>query len=405
MEVILFGDVFDHIIIPFLVPIDLYNLVQTCRKYQKKIKMSHIKKSTIREMNRRLYRIFGRDLDGFKSALKNSNGIISGSFVLQCILGEKWDNSDVDVYVDALLFESNTYPNIFNNMPNHLKFDTRFVSDELIKIIDNYEEPCSIKEDIFGFMKRKNYSAWQLDVHGYCSPDLVNIVDYTINTKKIQIIGTTEKNLTSFIMDSYDFDVCKNIYDYNNVTIYCLNDIFTKNTNFNKTYDIDKNVQRYLKYSKRGFEFYSQKKVNKINDINVFDHVGIETIKIIPTDDKYKSITTNNFACMENGIYFMRKPGSISRKDMVFKIQDNNLTLDKIPAYRCDSKCLFHSIYPKIYHLHANVTSSFQDPRYVEKNHIAFNDLPNRNYNPMKKWDSYEYHTCQKIFIIDEQFI
>lgn len=40
-----------------------------------------------------------RRVDEFKHQLELCNGIISGSFIVQCILGETWDNSDLDIFI------------------------------------------------------------------------------------------------------------------------------------------------------------------------------------------------------------------------------------------------------------------------------------------------------------------
>lgn len=38
------------------------------------------------------------DVDNFLEALVNSRGVISGSFILQCLIGEEYDRSDIDIY-------------------------------------------------------------------------------------------------------------------------------------------------------------------------------------------------------------------------------------------------------------------------------------------------------------------
>ncbi len=96
---VLYGDVFWHNIINYLSPIDLYNLVQTCKYYEQNINMQHVKNNTIKQLNNKLSNIFGPKLPEFKNILQDVNGIISGSCILQSILGEKWEKSDIDIFI------------------------------------------------------------------------------------------------------------------------------------------------------------------------------------------------------------------------------------------------------------------------------------------------------------------
>ena len=85
---------------------DLYNLAQTCKRFQKQIKMVHMKKSVHHEVQRRMGHICGNKWNTISKVMKKSGAIISGSFVLQCIMGEQWNGSDIDIYVKCDLFDA-----------------------------------------------------------------------------------------------------------------------------------------------------------------------------------------------------------------------------------------------------------------------------------------------------------
>jgi len=60
MNKVLFGDAF-NIIKQFLLPIELYQLSQSCKKYNQLITENAINNNTIDEMMKRLRIIFGND--------------------------------------------------------------------------------------------------------------------------------------------------------------------------------------------------------------------------------------------------------------------------------------------------------------------------------------------------------
>src|SRR5437868_9219660 len=96
-------------ILSFLKPKFAYNFIITCKLFHLKF---NIKSNLIYEINFRLNKIFGDKTDDFKQLLKDTNSVISGSFIIQCLLNEYW-NTDIDIYI----------PTIGNNIyqPDELK--------------------------------------------------------------------------------------------------------------------------------------------------------------------------------------------------------------------------------------------------------------------------------------------
>uniref|UniRef100_A0A6C0CB15 Uncharacterized protein n=1 Tax=viral metagenome TaxID=1070528 RepID=A0A6C0CB15_9ZZZZ len=344
MEIILFGDIFDDIL-PMLIPIDLYNLVQTCKIYQQKIKMSHIKLTTINEINRRLFEMFEDDFDSFKKAMRESDATISGSFIVQCILGEKWSNN-VNIYVSSKIY-------------GEFIMQTK---QETINILEYMREKYELSKN-----SRKEYDKQIIGVS-------------YVNGKQIRFINIQNEKIESYMKREFDFNICKNSYVNNNVKIYQINEIFTRHTNFAPKYDLIKNMNRYIKYHKRGFNFYLDTRYNLVTNHNIWDNFRIDIIKVTPIKisyDKCGAIMTginNNFTCIENIISFGHY--KTTKYVKILEMQNTDLIVDMRPC-RCGGyvECLFKYIYPNISHLHSCIYKSCQkdgvrDAIYVLDNFI-----------------------------------
>ena len=182
-------------IILYLKPKDAYNLIITCHNYKKKF---NIKKNLINEINYRLYNIFGDKLDQFKKLMKDTQSVISGSFIIQCLLDEYWDCSDIDIYVSK--YEPSSKFNIDDFMFHNMKFHGR-------------HENCDRNNDIKWVRTYKPDTIYIIDDYGCYRAIKKN------NSKShydIQIIGLgvakTYSSIKTFIDTTFDFDVCKNMY-------------------------------------------------------------------------------------------------------------------------------------------------------------------------------------------------
>jgi predicted MPP superfamily phosphohydrolase len=332
-----------------LIPMDLYNLVQTCKRYQQKIKMTHIKKSTLDEIDRRLFKIFGTNLDSFKNVLRESDATISGSFIIQCILGERWSWSDIDIYVNTEIFvkfvksERKTRPVVVNRLSPKKK-----ERKNILKYLKNeYGSHGNFRDDY--------------------GDDITDMINFNVNKNKIQIIGIYDKNFKSYMEISFDFNICKNMYAYRNIDIFQINEIFTKCTNFAPRYDLKKNIDRYLKYRERGFNFYLGTKNDLVTNSNILNHLCIDIIHVDPIKKSHRkckkimSDVNNNFMCIKNIISFVEDPKKLPRANYkkLLKIQDSELITD-VQIYPCSDlfTCLFNYIYPNICHLHAHIYDS-----------------------------------------------
>src|SRR5437762_1587018 len=86
-----FWDIRDNVLVEYLNPLDILKITDSSSTFEKCL---------IYHINERLKKIFGDKYLQFKSILSKFNLAISGSFVLQCILGIEWEASDLDIVQD-----------------------------------------------------------------------------------------------------------------------------------------------------------------------------------------------------------------------------------------------------------------------------------------------------------------
>lgn len=246
-------------------PLSLFKLRSLNKSYYKIITLDVIHESIIKEINNRLFVIFGDSLVIFKQLLEQKKAIISGSFILQCILGEYWIDSDIDIFCPVNIY------NNFNFLENFLITRLNF------KIKNNYQ-------DNYGYNTRvKNFE----------------VIKH--NDKiKIQIIELfIESNYEKLNMhvNGTDFDICKNMFyvenNVDNIRISALNNIFNKIIKSANNSGID----RCQKYYKRGF--------NIVDNIANISHVYVDST-LIPNE--YEILTGDPSIC---ACYPMSLNGSI----------------------------------------------------------------------------------------------
>lgn len=194
------------IIIKYISLTDLYNLSLICKKMYKILhnKILPIFKSNI--VNNLKY-IFKDQYIIFIKQMYKYQAKIYGSFIIQCLLEETYDNSDVDIFID--------------NQYNFDKF-TKYM-------INTYNNICC----------RNLYDT--------------NVINTNVNNKLIQFIHNTNKQ-------QFDFNICEGTISFDNN-----NDIIINKLNysciFNKTCVINNDeykintMQRLIKYANRGFIF------------------------------------------------------------------------------------------------------------------------------------------------------
>lgn len=114
------------------------------------------------------------DFDKFMKQLIENKGLISGSFCLQIIQDEKYENSDIDVF-----FHSIVYANIFQQY-----------------LADNYEIKC-----------KTNGSSYATN------SNVLSSLKYGISNVQINVIAT--ENLSEHI-SNFDLSFCRSSFDGTN---------------------------------------------------------------------------------------------------------------------------------------------------------------------------------------------
>ena len=226
---VLTGDCFYHGIIEYIDNPEFAELIKSCSHYRKNI-TNYIKTKTKLRINKRLHDIFEDRTEQFKQIIEETGAIISGSFVLQCILNEKW-KGDIDIYTSI---NKNDYKNS----------DNKFVDNFSYTILDIF---------LAEIMDRN------INVSGYWNTlhHKVKCVRTFENSKKVKIhvIQLDIENyneLYDLIKYNYDYDIYKNIYYIedlkDNISIYALNKILTKETYFRLCCSWNTSIIRYQKY-------------------------------------------------------------------------------------------------------------------------------------------------------------
>lgn len=238
----------NHTAHQFLSAKDLYTLSKTCKTFENLINDKTINDSIISKINSRLERLFGDKTKEFKDLLCETKAVISGSFIIQCILGEEW-NSDIDIFIpikDAKLFRAHVENGIHSGL---LTLIDRFLYDDADFAEVGYNNYDGVLGAEYGIHTTRTYAPWNND------RDVIN------NSEKIQLILVNcpmDYNvMKNFIFESFDFEICKNIYyndEQDNIVISNMNDILEKTLTFEtakKT--VGNTVERAEKYEKRGF--------------------------------------------------------------------------------------------------------------------------------------------------------
>uniref|UniRef100_A0A6C0CA92 F-box domain-containing protein n=1 Tax=viral metagenome TaxID=1070528 RepID=A0A6C0CA92_9ZZZZ len=326
MDHILYDDIFEELK-QWLRPIDLYNLVQTCKSYRKMITMKDIKTSTIHEIDRRLCAIFGSDYDKFELVLKNSNAVVVGSLITQCILGEKWDD-DIHIIVD-----SNELNYSFNETTRKFMFQE-----------EDYKPGNVSDMKIIEYISLKFGSNFIFDTHH----KIYNVALY-IRGKNIMIDDISQ----IVYKERQKYDICKNTYRLGEslqyMHIHQINKIFTKHTNFYPDCALHK------KYKARGFSFYDAD--DKIMpDRDIWRKMNIDIIKVTPCDNKSPEERLQILTKQEHGYVhknYILVSGSSPEEDL-YSVYRYPTPQGYIVSCFGESKkdCLFQEMYSGVEHLH-----------------------------------------------------
>jgi hypothetical protein len=215
-----FQDVKNNILVEYLNPLDVILHKDT-------FGLDYIKKVIIYRIEYKLKLIFQDDYTKFRTILNNDNIVISGSFLIQVILGCDWEHSDIDMFTDLKV--DRNYMNILRlDYTSNIIFEDKDITDtygyfkEKFKCLNGGNVGISDSFEYFNNLK----------IH--------DILDYKYHNKKLQITcidpealysqnvevnkETFISSINEYIKKDFDFDICTNIfYRYNGKSHLILN--------------------------------------------------------------------------------------------------------------------------------------------------------------------------------------
>ena len=243
------------IILKYLKPLDfetLEKIPNIITLYSRYDNVPYIMKhKIIYNIHKRLKYLLDDKYEKFMYYMKKSNAALSGSFILQCILDEYWNDSDIDIYLYCDCKIGIKYRYIYHHdnrgglcrnsyITNYLYTHFQYMNSEIIN---------------------DKYPAEHLDIGR-----IENFMN--INKKMIQVINV-ENNVFE-VVNNFDLNMLKNIYYFDengdeNIYIANIDDIKNRKIAINKerdVHDIDEYWKEALrsrieKYKKRGFTLQS----------------------------------------------------------------------------------------------------------------------------------------------------
>lgn len=348
MEIALHSDIFKYHLVNKLSCKDLYFLKQVNKQYHGSINLHD---SFIDAINNRLRLVFGDDLEEFKLILKETESFISGSFIIQCILDEWWDDSDIDLFTKYY----DNFELVVDDDENILKTHNKIKIDTFL-----YH-----KSDHFGYCEHPNSIYKGSNVTNYKIQDK----EYQVQLIKIKMNGS----MKSFINKDFDFDICKNSYyinDRERVSVYGIHNLCLKKTEFRSTTHLNNSIGRYHKYKRRGFEFTN---IDKLDYEKIAKDSGIIFIFRVGCKDdipivREKLLCTNPFT-MEKmiGTRYNKIEGDMEiinasscRAAFGLYHHDKAIVLYESEYFvkACGDKCLIKMCKPELKHVH------YQDKRF-----------------------------------------
>lgn len=370
---VLYSDPFKYNIINFLTAQDLYYLNQVNKQFNNLVSINFIKQHIIREINHRLQNILKDEFNDFKKYFQRSKCIISGSFIMQCVLGEHWytqifneDISDIDIYIPFCDIVTNNFTTKYHNS-------------------DLNEENFTVIED---YLAKNYYNSYYPHYLSYndenISVDINNIYGFypcnsyknTLQTIQILLENTTFKE---YMHKKFDINACKSMYYIDDsgveqLYIPYMVDIVTKLTNVNiKEFNLD----RCCKYTDRGFKFknimnlpyneiYNFKKYNMDDNIKIIKMKKLEELNENKTIYQIKNKEHINYlqqelslGTMGSQVYHLNNCAQWDEhhNNLSFINKNNDLVLHKDNCDNC-KVCFLKLLSNVPYHIHFNFCRS-----------------------------------------------
>ena len=292
----------------------------------------------ISNIERELTEIFGDKYNELKEIMINEQCVISGSFVLKHINSEfypedKW-NGDIDIYLSGKEHIHSIYGDDFRDYKSPYDIFRKFLST-------------------IGF-KHNDYEACSRYGSTFSEDSLFWVNEYKRDETTIQLIYcNVDKNvedLTTFIINEFDFSICKNVFAFTKSQPYLyidnIKDIKDKKIKFNYVRSIISSVKRLKKYIDRGYELYD-------SDDKLEQMKNIMNLLINQYGDEYDPLNKYESDCL-----FQYNKDSIIEQDNIKSCKDF-ISIKEGESYQCNIrvyKCIkYENTQPEHQHPYKNI--------------------------------------------------
>lgn len=308
----------------FLDPTSIYNLSLTTKTFMPIIIQSNMMhNSIINNVNDNLYKMFDNKTKEFKNLLEKYKCVISGSFIVQSIIDEYWEGSDIDIYfpIDDTFISNDENTIVETDLDKFICAIPNMVEEHAGSTYGGTDVPeikwC--RTYVVEYKKGNMLKPWKIQIifvdldrkikdiddddELFLDDMAPSINEIEINSKKNDEISDkvnkTETNLVSdnqlntdlwsYIKKSFDFNICKNMYYFDFVDdcfkSYRLKDVITRNTKLSLKAPNNNIISRYEKYTNRGFTIQKPSyTLRELNQKHWLSDIGSK-VKIIKVKD------------------------------------------------------------------------------------------------------------------------
>jgi hypothetical protein len=279
MEQVLFGDIFINIE-QHLFPINLHNLLLSCRKYSQMITENRIKLNTINEIKKQLQENLGGDYVEFMDMMQRIDGAIIGTFISQCLHGEKCNN--IHICVTKAI-------NMIVSSESSDKYD---YDKGIVKFMMNKGSTLELK-----IRTPSDNSMWRI---------FISTLAFQVNNVNINLYALDDSKLSSeaFIHNYMEYNANKNMYNFAKDEIYInrIDEIFAKVTNVSRFSNLGSDFS--IMYE-QGYKFYRPETPKKImsNDEILYSFFNVVKMQ----RKNYDTKISGRFITKDNLIYHRKE--------------------------------------------------------------------------------------------------
>lgn len=359
--------------------LDLWRLRRTCKSLQKKIQGPMVQEIQLSIIRRRMQEA-GLDVDELDKYLIKTKSVISGSFIVQCMLGTKWDSSDIDIFSEV------TQKNIFKKRkkidPKPIGFiqgpihkmeeylwrhylkqfgkEKVFMPKALGKVDNAYTSivgyAYSRKFECFSPEYHKRSNDFVANLENQATPTQIQTNDDdeessfkscedTENPLILNFIGTRFDPI-EYIMTTFDLSIVRNYYDGKKLVLKYPMHILTRIAKLLRFTDStqylhgmsDKLNKRILKYQSRGFHIKRHKTYDALEEMSKFRQYKYETSNQLSRNAKFRykwpaefNFNSDNMKKLKMGSDSMNRI-VMNTKTHTYRILKYNRT-DAFPVY------------------------------------------------------------------------